>query len=119
VSSSGGWRPAAGRIPGAIVRDQEEESRLLAANVHEHRLRFEVDVFTTNVPLLRDLIGLILEAVGQDRRWSQASLPLALNTEPLRDSLITAQEEHFLAGARVEFIVVYRTPVFRPSTSHP
>jgi hypothetical protein len=41
------------------------------------------------------------------------------NTEPLNDALVKEQEEQLLTGVRVEFIVVYRTPVFVPIRSTP
>jgi len=106
-------------IPCAIVRDQACESRLAGTGVHEHRLAFECDIYALDLVTARDLAGLVLQALGQDVRWKENGFPLAINTEPLRDSLMTAQEERFLAGARVEFVVVYRTPVFNPSTVYP
>jgi len=116
------WRvaPAAqDEIPCAIVRDNQCESRLAATNCHEHRLACSVDIYAGDLATARDLAGLVLEALGADVRWRENGYPMAVNTEPLRDSVMTTQEERFLAGARVEFTVVYRTPVFSPSTVYP
>jgi hypothetical protein len=106
-------------LPCAVVRDQACESRLAATNVHEHRLTFAVDIFAYDLASARDLAGLLLESIRSDVRWKVGGIALAVNTEPLRDSLETKQEERFIAGARVEFVVVYRTPVFTPSAVYP
>jgi len=106
-------------LPAAIVRDEMCRSRVAATNVHEHRLQFSVEIFATDTEQVRGLVGAVLESIGLDVRWKESGAPLAVTTEPLSDSIVTQQEERFLAGARVEFVVVYRTPAFKPEAVYP
>jgi hypothetical protein len=107
-------------LPAAIVRDRLCVSRIAATQVHEHRLTFEVDIFAPDVVSLRELLGLVFAALGQDVRWRDGGgQALAVNTEPQNDTLMTGQEERFLAGARLQFVIMFRTPSFDPTSVYP
>ena len=106
-------------LPAAIVRDGKCESRISATNVHEHRLLFEVDILADDVQQLRSLIGEVLAAIRLDLFWSDGTQKLAFRTEPIDDMLVTRQEERFVAGARVQFAISFRTALFDPTLVYP
>ena len=94
-------------------------SRIAAANVHEHTLIFEADVFAGDIEQIRELIGEIAAALGTDPRWNNGTVNLAYRTEPLSDALVTGQEERALAGARIRFSITFRTPAFNATSVYP
>jgi hypothetical protein len=117
------WRVAPlsqDELPGAVVRDRECRTNIAATHVHEHRLTLEVDIFGSDLAVVRELLGLVYSALGMDVRWrDQVGIALAVNTEPLTDALMTGQEERFLAGARLQFVIIFRTPSFDPNSVYP
>lgn len=108
-------------LPAAVVRDLGCVSRIAATGVHEHRLTFEVDVFGVDIIQIRELLGLVIASLRLDVRWRDiiSGESLAIFTEPQNDTLMTAQEERFIAGARLQFVIMYRTPVFDPTSVYP
>jgi hypothetical protein len=78
-----------------------------------HRLRMQVRIFiskATPASALRTMIGDVVKAIGTDMLWGF----LAMDTEPGSEGFIVPTEAMEVAGAAVEFIVVYTTATFDP-----
>ncbi|HEX3560365.1 MAG TPA: hypothetical protein VHU19_14250 [Pyrinomonadaceae bacterium] len=76
-----------------------------------NRLKVQVRVFTssaTRVTDLRQIIGDVLTAIRTDQFWGG----LAQYSEPGQDGFIVPQESAGVAGAAVEFIIVYGSQRF-------
>jgi hypothetical protein len=97
-------------IPCCILRDVSCESRISGTQVHYHNLKMQADFYASGPVAARDLMQLAYQSIGLDRKWGG----LAINTEPLNDSMMATQEEKLLGGARMEFIIGFRTPSFDP-----
>lgn len=94
-----------------LPNDATKES--MHAESQENRLRVQVRIFTSGAARLdyvRRMIGDVLSAVGADQRWGK----LALHTEPGSDGFVVPQESMSVAGAAVEFVIVYRSKLFNP-----
>jgi hypothetical protein len=77
------------------------------------RLRMQVRIFissATPARELRKMIGDVVEAVGTDITWGY----LAMDTEPESEGFIVPNDSMEVAGAAVEFTVVYTTATFDP-----
>jgi hypothetical protein len=78
-----------------------------------HRLRMQVRIFITGSTLateLRKMIGDVVAAIGKDILWGY----LAMDTEPSTEGFVVPNAAMEVAGAAVEFIVVYATATFDP-----
>lgn len=78
-----------------------------------HRLRIQVRIFITGATPARELrkmIGDVVAAVGKDLTWGS----LARDTEPGSEGFIVPTDAMEVAGAAVEFTVVYNTATFDP-----
>jgi hypothetical protein len=78
-----------------------------------HRLRMQVRIFITGATPARELrkmIGDVVAAVGKDLTWGY----LARDTEPGSEGFVVPNDAMEVAGAAVEFIVVYNTATFDP-----
>lgn len=78
-----------------------------------HRLRMQVRIFIasdTPATELRKMIGDVVKAIGVDILWNY----LAMDTQPASEGFIVPNDAMEVAGAAVEFIVVYTTATFDP-----
>jgi hypothetical protein len=78
-----------------------------------HRLRMQVRIFITSATPARELrkmIGDVVKAIGTDILWGY----LAMDTEPGSEGFIVPTDAMEVAGAAVEFTVVYATATFDP-----
>jgi len=106
-------------LPAAVVRDLGCVSVIAATDVHEHRLTVEVTIFGADIGQVRELLGAVIATLRGNTRWHDGTQYLAFKTEPENDTLMTSQEERFIAGARLQFVVGYRTPFFDPNSVYP
>lgn len=78
-----------------------------------HRLRMQVRIFiskSTPARELRKMIGDVVKAIGTDILWGY----LARDTEPGSEGFIVPTDSMEVAGAAVEFVVVFNTATFDP-----
>lgn len=78
-----------------------------------HQLRVQVRIFITGATPARELrkmIGDVVAAIGADLTWGY----LARDTEPGSEGFIVPEESMQVAGAAVEFTVVFNTATFDP-----
>ena len=80
-----------GELPAVNVRDPRETTHQVLSGVHEHELEIEVDgaVAAGTAPdaQARKLLADLVEAIGQDRKWSE----LAYDTDPDSDEIDVIQ----------------------------
>lgn len=94
-------------LPDEITKDS------LHSRGATHRLKIQVRIFTAKGARARDLrqmIGDVVRGVGEDILWGG----LAMDTEPNSEGLIIPTEAMEVAGAAIEFTVVYNTATFDP-----
>jgi hypothetical protein len=78
-----------------------------------HRLKIQVRIFITGATPARELrkmVGDVVAAIGADLTWGY----LARDTEPGSEGFIVPTDAMEVAGAAVEFTVVYHTATFDP-----
>lgn len=79
----------------------------------KHRMRMQVRIFSssaTQSSVLRQMIGDVVAAIGVDLTWGG----LAMDTEPASEGFIIPNEAMEVAGAAIEFVVVFNTATFDP-----
>jgi hypothetical protein len=94
-----------------VSEDSDKGDR--ESEIETRTLTVQVRIFVaTNTPArtLRQIIGDVQKAVGVDQYWGE----LSTGTWPRRAGMIVPSEAMELAGAAVEFDVVYDTSTFNP-----
>lgn len=95
------------------IRDISCETVLLEA--HRHRLLIEaeiVNILDTTPQKAREMIADVIKVIGVDPQWSS----LAINTYPMGDTIEMQQGEKIIGGAKVSFVIEFRTKEWDPYT---
>jgi ribosomal protein L29 len=115
---------AADELPACDVRDVRDDidNTVVSTRREHHRLTFEVAVAvadgTDSMKTARKAIADVYQAIGVDRLWTVSGTRLAFDTELKSDESGIEQRETTLAGAKITFVVSYRTAAFDPYTNH-
>jgi hypothetical protein len=114
---------AAEELPAMDIRDVRDDidSAAVSTRREHHRITFEVAVAVANgtdsMKTARKAIADIYKAIGVDRYWTVSGARLAFDTDLKSDESGIEQRETTLAGAKVTFVVSYRTAKFDPYTN--
>jgi hypothetical protein len=107
----------AAELPALNVRDLRRKGEQQLYDRQDHVLSVSVEV-VTGAGIVADQVRKILadleQCIGVDRKWTVASVAIALDTRPSEDEIAVQQDGGAIAGARFDFDVIYRTKNFDP-----
>jgi len=101
-------------LPALNFRDTRNVTEQKLSHIHQHALEFEADVLTAGVSetpkQIRKMIADVVKCIGVDRTWGG----IAYDTDPKEDVLGMDQAGLIAGGARIKFVIKYRTRSFNP-----
>jgi hypothetical protein len=118
-----GWRDTANKpfaeteLPAINIRDVRDTIQPQTAQIWHHQLEVQADIIAasgvTTAQDIRKMLADVYKAIGVDRFWTDGGgIKRAFNTEPKTDESALEQENKIIGGARINFVIHYRTKSF-------
>jgi hypothetical protein len=118
-----GWRDLVNKplmeteLPAINLRDVKCTIDPQTAGIWHHQLEIEADIIassgTTTAQDVRKMLADVYKSIGVDRFWTDGGgIRRAFNTEPKTDEIAVEQESKVVGGARINFVIHYRTKSF-------
>ena len=107
-------------LPALCLRDPKDDLTQLLYNKHEHSLTILCQGFVASGTVdadARKCLADLYKAIGVDRKWTVASVPLAFDTLPVGDEFTVQQNGTAIAGFVLTFTVKFRTTSYDPYTA--